>query len=62
MQVNIHHPKVAAIKTFDDFHSVELSDHGGGFVTTYIAADWSDWDAMVAAVAEYRQRNELGAA
>lgn len=58
MQVTSHRPRVSRIITFDDaetpFHSIRVEDAIGGELSMFISEDWSEWDAIVAKVAEYR--------
>ena len=59
MQINAHRPTVTEIATLDNepdkpFHTIRLKDSTGGQLTLFIRCDWSDWDAIVAKVEEYR--------
>lgn len=64
MLVNVHHPKVKQITTHDSstaervFHTVQLTEPDtdtAGRVDLFIRGDWSDWDALVEQVTQYRQ-------
>jgi hypothetical protein len=61
MQTNIHRPVAREITThdrgrLDEFHTIRLRERGedAGDAVIFIGANWADWDALVAAVAEYR--------
>lgn len=63
MQTNMHHPRFVSARTHDagsatEFHTITVRDNSsrGGEAVVFIAPDWSDWDALVEAVEEYRDR------
>ena len=63
MLVNTHHPVISSIRTHDgdaacpEFHTVQLAEtkDSGALINLFIASDWSNWDAIVEQVTEYRQ-------
>lgn len=62
MLVNIHRPQVVEILKLGDkadaSHLIRLRDNafGGGLLDMFVEHDWASWDALVAAVAEYRAK------
>lgn len=67
MLINMNRPQVVDVHTLDkgsagEFHVIDLrgSSSGGGLAILSIRGDWSDWDAMVAAVNEYRSKAAAG--
>lgn len=57
MRTNVFHPVINHINTIPDSgtHVIELGDHSGGALDLFVRDDWSDWDALVAKVEEYRE-------
>lgn len=60
MKVDMHRAAVAQIVTLRSTgtHVIELRDGSGegGRMELFVGADWADWDAIVAAVAERRAK------
>lgn len=59
MKTDVHHPVVNRVETLDceagPFHTIDITDNtGDGRLVLFIRDDWSDWDALVAKVSEYR--------
>lgn len=67
MNVTFNHAKldhVAVIGGDENcpaFHSLRLVDRTGDRISLYVDYDWSDWDALVAKVAEYRAAEQAAA-
>lgn len=61
MYVDLHNPTVKIVRTLGDIgtHSIRLRDPQGGELVMFIRADWSDWDAIVEAVANHRAQQEV---
>ena len=56
MRTNVHNPQIdRSITTLESgTHVVVLTDREGGDLVLFLKSDWSDWDAVVAAVDKYR--------
>lgn len=69
MLINLHNPKLVQIVTHEaapehgEFYTVQLSelraDSAGAVLNLFISDDWSQWDAIVAQVTEYRNTAEM---
>jgi hypothetical protein len=59
MRASLFEPVVQKIDHYGrpdetEFPVVDITDHSGGTVSLYVGDNWEHWDAMVAAVNEYR--------
>ncbi len=55
----MHGPLVKRVRTLrTGTHSIRLRDPRGGELVIFVAEDWSDWDAIVAAVNAHRTEQQ----
>lgn len=59
MKAHLYEPTIAGIHNVPrsegvPFPVVDVTDYSGGTLSLYVGDNWEHWDAMVAAVNEYR--------